>query len=318
MSAISENWIVRLVFSLISFMAFLGNALVLWMFIRKHKTSIKTSFDVFIVNLAISDLLAAVFLVFSRFLYLPTMPSSQPEAFLLCNILWGGYILFGLGYVSVYTCLALTIDRWLAVVKPHLYRRVERKHVILTVIIVWIWAFFINSTVFVSVSVNFQQEKCEWIEPQVGKFFLPFLELCVACVIPFSIIIILYAHIFYKIHRMPTFIKKTRNAFKKRLTILAFAASAALIVGWLPVKISYMLRFTSIGRSHLHGIAHLIFIMMALGNSCVNPILYGFYSSKFRDEYKRIFYQMFHCNKRSETDIEAEEQMIPMNILQKV
>lgn len=315
MGSVHESWVARLAFSIISLTAFLGNTLVLWVYIKKRKTSRKTPFDVFIINLAVADLVTAIFLVFSRFLYLPTMPDSQPGAFLLCNILWGGYILFGLGYVSVYTCLVLTIERWLALMKPHLYRRIKTKHAILSIVVVWIWAFLVNSTVFVSVRENFQQRKCEWVTSSNGKSFIPFLELSVSCIIPFSIIIILYSHIFYKINHVVTFFKGKRNEFKKRLTIIALVASIALIVGWLPTKISYILRFTSVGGNHLHGPAHFIFIMMALGNSCVNPILYGIYSSRFRNEYREIFHGII-CNKCTEdgnTNPEEERMSIQLS-----
>ena len=309
--SVSESWAARTAFSIIVILALLGNAVVLWVFIRKHKRYNPSLFDVFIVNLALTDLVSAVFLIFSRFLYLPTMPDSQPNAFFLCHFLWGGYILFGLGYVSVYTCLLLTIERWLALNKPHLYRRLKAKHAIFSIIIVWIWAFFINSTVFISINENFQKRKCEWIEPKVGKAAFPVLELSFACVIPFSIIIALYCHIFYKFNRMATFSVDTQAVFKKRITIVALVASIALIVGWLPVKISFILRYTSVGGSHLSGTAHFIFIMMGLGNSCVNPILYGIYSSKFRQEYKEIAYGILSkkCTTNVNTDVKEESEV---------
>lgn len=39
--------------------------------------------------------------------------------------------------------------------------------------------------------------------------------------------------------------------------------------------------------------------MMSLGNSSVNPILYGIYSSRLRKEYKRVLHEML-CKKGSE------------------
>lgn len=287
MGHVAESWVARITFSMISLIAFMGNALVILVFIRKRKTIKRSPFDALIINLALTDLTTAIFLVFSRFLYLPTMPDAQPDAFLICNILWGGYILFGLGYVSVYTCLLLTIDRWLAVVKPHLYRRLNMKHTTVIIIVVWMWAFFINSTVFLSVTENFQEGKCEWKRPKIGNIILPLLEISVACIIPFSVTILLYLHISFKIKRISMFSIGAR-VVRKRLTIIAFVASIALIVGWLPTKISYMMRFTSVGAIHLQGTAHFVFIMMSLGNSCVNPILYGICSSKFRREYWKI------------------------------
>ena len=291
MGTFIESWIGRVLFSMISFIAFLGNISVIWIFIRKRKLYTKKPFDVFIVNLAIADLATAVFLIFSRFLYLPTMPDSQPEAFFLCNLLWGGYILFGLGYVSVYTCLLLTIERWLAIFKPHLYRRLKTKHTIFSIIIVWFWAFFISSTVFISINENFQKRKCEWIEPKVGSSILPVFEVSFTCIVPFSIIICLYTQILYKIGRMPLILKGSGEGLKKRLTVIALVASIALIIGWLPTQINYMLRY--FGVTNLQGTEQYIFIIMALGNSCINPILYGIYSSRFRKEYLSLIFGIF-------------------------
>ena len=246
MSLLGESWITRFIFSVISITAILGNLLVLRIFLKKRNTiSTKKPFNVFILNLAATDLFTGVFLIVSRFLYLPKMPHRQPEAFIFCNILWGGYVLFGLGYVSVYTCLSLTIERWLAVTKPYFYRRLKTKHFVVTIIIVWIWAFVINSTVFLSVGENLQERKCEWVKPKTGNTILPFLEISVACLIPFSGIIVLYSHLFYKIHRTSLAHGGNRGVSRRRLAVIALITSIALIIGWLPTKISYILRFTT-------------------------------------------------------------------------
>ena len=79
-----------------------------------------------------------------------------------------------------------------------------------------------------------------------------------------------------------------KGDFKKRLTIITLAASLALIIGWLPSKISFMLRHTSVGGKHLGEAAYLVLVSLSLSNSVFNPFLYGIYSSKFRDEYKEV------------------------------
>ena len=297
MSAASENYISRGVFSVIAIAAFLGNGLVLGCYWKKRKRSTITPFDICIINLAVSDVLAGVFMIFNRFVYLPAMPNSQYEAYIFCTILWGGYILFGLCYVSVYTCLVLTVERWLAVVKPHFYGRIKNKHIVITLILLWLWAFVINSTVFISVDENLEMGKCEWIKPNFGKNIFPFLELSFSCIIPFSIIVFLYSHIVWKIRGMRGFIAQSKHDNKKRITIIGLAASASLVVGWTPVKISFILRYTSFGEQHLHGQVHLVFIMMAMSNSFINPILYGICSSKIRGEYKEII-RGFFCKKQ--------------------
>ena len=318
MSAASENWISRTIFTIIAIAAFLGNGLVLGCYLKKRKRSNLTHFDIFVINLALSDVLAGVFLILNRFLYLPEMPNTQPLAYLFCTMLWGGYILFGLCYVSVYTCLALTIERWLAVVKPHMYRRIKPKHIRMTLISVWLWAFLINSTVFISVDENLQDSKCQWVEPNFGKNIFPILEISFSCIIPFSIIICLYSHIVWKIRRMNNFLTQSKNDYKKRVTVIGLAASAALVLGWTPVKVSFMLRYTSVGGKHLQGPLHLVFIMLALSNSFVNPILYGIYSSKFRHEYKEMM-KGFLCQKCTvQRNEERREEISSKNLIELV
>ena len=297
----------RVIIALIGIAAILGNGLVLWVFYRRRNKSVKTAFDLFIINLAVSDFIAGFFILFGRFVFQPRIPENYASAMTYCYLLWGGFILFGCGLVSVYTCLVLTIERWLAISKPHFYRRVKPRHALFTIIIVWLWSFLLNSTVFFSVKANLDKRICDWVDPKTGRGFFAFLEISMSSVIPFSLIIILYIHIFYKVHKMKN-LKGGKEEFKKRLTIIALAASVALIVGWLPTKISFMLRYTSVGGKHLGGAAHLVFIMLALSNSFINPVLYGIYSSKFRDEYKEvlsdIMCKLTQCADEEEEDTE--------------
>ena len=134
--------------ALIGIAAILGNVLVLWVFYRRRHKSAKTAFDIFIINLAVSDLLAGIFILFGRYVFQPLTPENHTSAMAYCYLLWGGYILFGCGLVSVYTCLVLTIERWLAIVKPHFYRKIKVKHAIVAAVFVWVWAFLIMSGFF--------------------------------------------------------------------------------------------------------------------------------------------------------------------------
>ena len=308
----SETPASRTIVTLIGIAAILGNVLVLWVFYRRRNKSAKTSFDIFIINLAVSDLLAGIFILFGRFVFQPLIPENHTSAMAYCYLLWGGYILFGCGLVSVYTCLVLTIERWLATVKPQFYRTIKVKHAILTAIVVWLWAFFINAAVFFSVSADHENRSCSWIEPKAGKDFFAFVEISMNTVVPFSLIVILYLHIYYKVRQMKSLTRN--NDFKRRLTVISLAASVALIVGWLPTNVSYMLRFTKVGGKHFGGTLHLIFIMLALSNNFINPILYGIYSSKLRDEFKEVL-SCATCNliKCSDNGEDVSTEMIMTN-----
>ena len=293
MASFIESWIARLLFSTISLTAFLGNSLVIWVIMKKRKSYFERPFDIFILNLAVSDALAAVFLVFSRFLYVPPIPQGETEAYLYCNFLWGGYIIFSLGYVSVYTCLVLTIERWMAVVRPQAYRRFQKKQALVAVVLIWIWGFILNTPVFLTTEADLEKKTCGFLNLRIGETILPFLQIFFTCLLPFSVIIALYTHIFYKINRMPLFLRGAAGiALKKRLTVIALVASLILIFGWLPTQISYSLNLNGV---HQDSTSYHIFIMMTLVNCVVNPILYGVFSSRCRKEYISALRGIFAC-----------------------
>ncbi len=300
MASFNESWIARLLFGTISLTAFLGNSLVIWVILKKRKVYLERPFDIFILNLALSDALAAILLVFSRFLYVPPMPRGQTEAYLYCTFLWAGYIVFSLGYVSVYTCLVLTIERWMAVVRPQAYRRFQKRQALVAVIIIWIWGFILNTPEFLTTKADFANQKCRFSNLKIatGQIILSLLQIIFTCLLPFAAIISLYIHIFYKINRMPLFLRGAAGiALKKRLTVIALVASSILTIGWLPTQISYSLDLTGLD----HGIdrnsaLYSIFIMMTLVNCSVNPVLYGVFSSRCRMEYISALSWILPCS----------------------
>ena len=302
MTTFTESWIARLLYSTISATALLGNSLVIWVIVKQRKVCFTRPFDVLVFNLAVSDALAAVFIIFSRFVYVPPIPSIHTAAYLYCTLLWGGYILFALGYISIYTCLVLTFERWMAVVKPQAYRRYKTKHVLIVIVFIWIWGFILNMTVFFSTETESdltKNEKCKPVDLRIGPggAILPFLVILFTCLLQFTLIISLYFHIYYKINRMALFLRGTAGiAFKKRLTIIALVASSVLIVGWLPTQISYSLDLIGLTNGvHRESTLYNVFIMMTLINCPVNPILYGIISSRCRQEYLSALRGVFPC-----------------------
>ena len=284
-----QSWISRLVFSLIGTAAIIGNTLVLWLYFKKRQKFNKTAFDIFIIGLAVSDLLAGIFMFFSEYVFQPAIAKDDTRAIMYCSLLWGGFFLFSLGHVSIYICCVLSIERWLALVKPHYYRRVKVEHAIVILIIILIWTFILNTENFFVVKPDFEKNVCKWVHLAQTGNGLAITAICLKSFVPFSIIIIFYSCLILEV-RGTKHIKETKVKFKRRLTIIVLVASLALIVGWLPNEISYMMLFTSSNQEyHLHGTVHVIFTMLAMSNSFINPILYGIYSSKFRHAYKEVF-----------------------------
>ena len=283
-----NTWLTYLLFSCIALVAFLGNALVLYVLLTRP-FYLKHPYNVFIFSLAVADITTAIMLIFSRYLYLPATPGSGVPREIYCKAIWAAWILFTLGYISIYTCLALTVERWLAVVKPQVYQAITPPEAIKAVIVVWLWGIAINVTTLFRVKFSDQKRQCTWTALAVGNDEFPWMDFTLQSIIPFVSMVILYGHILYTMKKMP-FVDGESKTLRK-ITKVALAASLAIIVGWLPSRVTFMLSKYAIVDAN--GQFHFWLVMLAFANSCVNPFLYGIYSSQFRKEYKEIFAWVF-------------------------
>ena len=108
----------------------------------------------------------------------------------------------------------------------------------------------------------------------------------------------------YKVKKMPYLLQGRGADITKRITILALAASCALIIGWLPSRVSFML--SKLNLNDANGLVHFWLVVFSFSNSFVNPILYGIYSTEFRNEYKMLLRKMLRL-KGASVSPEVEE-----------
>lgn len=145
---------------------------------------------------------------------------------------------------------------------------------------------------------------CKWVRLSIGEGPFPYIDMTLQCIIPFSTMVALYSHMSYKITKMPHLLQGRGSALNKRITILALAASCALIIGWLPSRVSFMLSKLNVGDAN--SLVHFWLVMLSFSNSCVNPILYGVYSTQFRNDYKNVVRKIF-CLSRATATVGPEE-----------
>ena len=279
-----NTWYTYLIYTLIVLIAIIGNSLVLFIYFKKPRY-LKQSYNVYICNLAVTDTFTAIALIFSRYLYLPSLPLAVDARYAYCRVIWSAWLPFTLGYVSIYTCLALTVDRWLAVNRPHLYTSLKAKYAVKAVVGVWLVGILVNVTTLFRVKYDEEKEECGWKKLAVGNSELPWLDFTLQSIVPFVTMIILYSHIVYSLNRL-RFVVGQQNHPVKKVTCMALAASLTLILGWLPSRISFLL--SKFGYVDPKSLFHFCLIMLAFMNISINPFLYGIYCSQFREEYKSI------------------------------
>lgn len=109
-------------------------------------------------------------------------------------------------------------------------------------------------------------------------------------------------HIYFRMKNLPQ-ISSSRDFHLKKVTIVAMLTCSALIIGWLPGRITFTL--SKFGYLHASSIIHTSCQLITFCNSCVNPWLYGMYSRKFREEYKIVFNKVLHEVGRLATSVSS-------------
>ena len=245
----------------------------------------------------------------SRFLYLPPIPAhSETAADIFCSIIWTAQFAFQMGYISIFTCVSLTIERWVAVVKPNAHRSFKSKHAVATVLIVWFLGIIVNSSTYFRVEYSADKNLCEWTSYSFATKEIPWIDFTVQSAIPYTIMIVLYTHIHFRIKNLPQ-ISSNRDCQLKKITTVALLACSALILGWLPGRITFLL--SKFGYFDANSVLHNTFLLLTFSNSCVNPWLYGIYNPTFRTEYKTCFKKARKLCRASATVPSSSVEVLP-------
>ncbi|XP_066564986.1 type-1 angiotensin II receptor [Amia ocellicauda] len=259
---------------------------------------LKTVANVFILNLALSDLTFLITL--PLWATYTAMGYQWPFGAFFCKAS-AGLVTFNL-YTSVFLLTGMSIDRYLAIVHPVKSR--PRRTVFyarITCILIWIFSFLLSvpsiwfRDIIYLKSLNitvcgflYEKDKLNHILVGVGliKSIFGFL-------IPFVIIITCYCLIGKALLEAYQ-IQKTKSRSDEVLMMLA-AVVVAFFLCWVPHQIFHLMDLLA----HLHIIKNCrildivdtvmpFTICIAYLNSCLNPILYGFVGNNFRKHLIRL------------------------------
>ncbi|KAL4240207.1 Melanopsin [Mactra antiquata] len=115
----------------------LGNSLVIWIFSREKP--LRTSSNMFIINLAISDL---TFSIVNGFPLLTLSAFSKKWIFGQAACEFYGLIGGIFGLMSINTMATIAIDRYFAIARPlHVAKFMTRRRAFLMIAVVWLWSF---------------------------------------------------------------------------------------------------------------------------------------------------------------------------------
>ncbi|UJR10499.1 hypothetical protein I4U23_014702 [Adineta vaga] len=288
----------RLIFAsawiIIAVAGILGNGLVIYVAIRFQKMINVT--NCFIVNLAVTDI---VFLAFCMPL-LVAQYTLEHWLFneIICKLM--NFISFVSVLVTVLTLVAMTIDRYIYVVRPFQNLKWRKpKTILLLSIIIWLISCmfaspFYHSYVLVNTSDNYHECVLR-SEDDVQQYFRIYI-VTLYYFIPLTIIIICYTLLLYYVYSKENKLKpKTKHSVvkwsKKRRAVTKMVAIVTLVfaICWLPITLYIMSSSVFSEKTRILYYFKVIANSFAYLNSAINPILYAFLNRSFRNNCGSLF-----------------------------
>lgn len=254
----------------------LENLLVLIAVFRNKKFHSAMFF--FIGNLAFSDLLAGSAYIANIFL-------SGPRTFELVPVQW--FIREGTAFIalaaSVFSLLAIAIERYIAITKVKVYGSNKTCRMFLLIGACWVTSILLGGLPIIGWNCIDNQTQCSAVLPLYSKKYILFV------VTIFSIlllsIVILYVRIYLIVrssHQEAT--NSPAYALLKTVTIVL----GVFIVCWLPA-FTILLLDTSCRMNSCPILSKAnIFFGFATLNSALNPVIYTLRSKDMRKEFLRV------------------------------
>lgn len=317
-------------FIAIALIAFFGNSLICLAMYR-NKTLRRKITNVFILSLAISDILMACLcmpisagvLIEGRWIY--SSFGCQFQAYWI-------YVLAG---ISLYTMAVTAVNRFYRVVRPRIYSRYfSMRSTLVMIFLVWVSIGIIIAFLIMMnwLHVKFQSAKAScvmsaWLGSKSLTFVYQIMAFLVFFIIPTVLITGCYKKVFRKVRehqRNITISLGARRAARKEnqtssftrtnieeidITRTLFRVVLAFAICWTPVIVYEIIVIASnIFGFHefLPRQVHLIWLYFGTIGSAVNAFIYGGMNRAFKNEFLKIF----NCKKNARVGVHETEMSV--------
>uniref|UniRef100_A0A3Q3KZW5 Neuropeptide FF receptor 2 n=1 Tax=Mastacembelus armatus TaxID=205130 RepID=A0A3Q3KZW5_9TELE len=291
---------------LIFVVCMVGNGVVCFIVLRSK--NMRTVTNLFILNLAISDLLVGIFCMPTTLV--DNIITGWPFGSVVCKI--SGMVQGISVSASVFTLVAIAVDRFRCIVHPF-----KQKLTIATskliIVIIWVLAVSIMCPSGVMLHVTEEQRvrivlghnndtypfywcRENWPNPEMRKIYTTILFANIYLA-PLTLIVIMYARIGFTLFKAPIPpVREGRHTIlrkKKRVIMMLLVVALLFILSWLPLWTLMMLSDYASLTEHQYRVINIYVYplahWLAFFNSSVNPIIYGFFNENFRRGFQAAF-----------------------------
>ncbi|CAH1250267.1 MTNR1A [Branchiostoma lanceolatum] len=318
-----EQGLVPATFILLTLFSVVGNLLVIFVIVRSRR--LRTRLNLFIVNIAVSDLLFTV-------LYGPVSAVSVARSGELRS--HAVYVVTGVVgllscYESVLSAVLIAVSRCVRITKSHRYDDLfSRKRCVVVVSVSWLVAFLCTSPLlagFGKPGFNPILLTCDYDSvASFGYIISIILRIAIICNV---IIIVSYVMIYRKVKASSARVRGDRPSENRipPMVLSQIKNMAAIYVAFNicvtpEVLVDIMTYKTGDSLRLLNLVARIVFTC----NSCVNPIIYTVGNKEFRNELKTLWGHVFHGIRKQEQNpvviismkiLDRGEQATPQSFL---
>lgn len=284
-----RNQVYSTSYSIITMLGLVGNGFALVVLIKTYRQS--SPFHVYMLNLAVSDLLCVMTLPLRVIYYVNKGQWNHGD--FLCRI--SSYTLYVNLYCSIYFMAAMSITRFLAIVFPvQNLRLVTENRARLVCVSIWVF-ICLSSSPFLMSGQHFDEasNKTKCFEPPDGKglqklVVLNYLSLVTGFVLPFLVILLCYAGI------VRTLLSRTHAARRQRGTDarairMIVIVLLTFLISFMPYHIQRTIHLNFLSRTDTTCAERVamqksvvVTLCLAAANSCFDPMLYFFSGEGFR------------------------------------
>uniref|UniRef100_A0A3Q3EZF1 Neuropeptide FF receptor 2 n=1 Tax=Labrus bergylta TaxID=56723 RepID=A0A3Q3EZF1_9LABR len=283
-----------------------GNGVVCFIVLRSK--NMRTVTNLFILNLAISDLLVGIFCMPTTLV--DNIITGWPFGSVLCKL--SGMVQGISVSASVFTLVAIAVDRFRCIVYPF-----KQKLTIptskLIIVVIWVLAVSIMCPSGVMLQVTKEHRvriilghndtqpfywcRENWPNQEMRKIYTTVLFANIYLA-PLSLIVIMYARIGFTLSKttIPTGSgsgSESEKGKKTRVIMMLLVVALLFILSWLPLWTLMMLSDYASLTEHQYRVINIYVYpfahWLAFFNSSINPIIYGFFNENFRRGFQAAF-----------------------------
>lgn len=276
------------IFCLVVPINLVGNTLVCLVVFRTKTMRIPMNY--FLVNLAVADMIVAVFVLLQHIFRLFLRHPGSPFGDYLCKVATGGNMTWIGSAASVFTLVSIAFERYYSIMFPHSHQgKLTPRKAKLGILASWLVAVASEIPPIVIMKYSVSHNLCieDWQDIRQARAYTV-VRFLIDFVVPFTLMTALYGKVLRKLWGS-NLCKATHAVLlrrRKKVTLLLFTVTLLHGTFLLPDTVAYFLSYFGFRYG---SIAYQIATVFICLNSTVNPFIYSLHSERFRKSLRNLF-----------------------------